>query len=470
MSTAINVTQAIGEFESHAVPRQGSGRSLKALAVRGSVWTIVGYGASQILRLGSNLILTRLLFPEAFGLMALVSVFMQGLAMFSDVGIRPSIIQNERGDDRAFLNTAWTIQVIRGFVLWSCACLLAWPFATFYGEPQLALLIPVTGLVALIGGFNSTAFATAQRHLALGKLTILELFSHIVSIVVMISWAWLDPTVWALVAGGLAGVAVKLVLSHTWLAESRNRFGWDREAARSLFRFGKWIFLTTILTFLANQADRLILGRLVSLEMLGVYSIAFMLTGVPRQLLGRLGSGVIFPAVSRRAHLDREELRHKIVRHRWWPLLGMAGVVALLATFGDQVVLLLWDDRYSEASWMTAVLALGLWPTVLLNTLGPSLRSIGKPQYGTLGSSTRLIWVSIAMIAGFQMFGLFGALIALVFADVPKYFSILLGLYRERLLAWKQDIVATAIFALLVSLLLFGRSLLGMEMPFFAKL
>ncbi len=93
--------------------------SLRGLALRGSIWTLGGYGASQVLRLAGNLVLARLLFPEAFGLSALVGVFMVGLAMFSDVGIGPSVIRSHRGDDADFLNTAWTIQVIRGLVLWA---------------------------------------------------------------------------------------------------------------------------------------------------------------------------------------------------------------------------------------------------------------------------------------------------------------------------------------------------------------
>jgi O-antigen/teichoic acid export membrane protein len=102
----------------------------------------------QALRLGSNIVLAWLLFPEAFGLMLLVNVFMQGLQMFSDIGIGPSIIQNKRGNDPDFLNTAWTIQAIRGFVLWFIACVLAWPIAWIFAhnDPlawKLVLLIPV---------------------------------------------------------------------------------------------------------------------------------------------------------------------------------------------------------------------------------------------------------------------------------------------------------------------------------------
>ena len=108
-----------------------------ARAMRSSAWTIFGFVASQGIRFGSNLILTRLLFPEAFGMMALVTVAMVGLSNFSDMGTAPSIAYNPRGDDPSFLDTAWTLHVVRGVLLWLAACALAWPFARFYGEPML---------------------------------------------------------------------------------------------------------------------------------------------------------------------------------------------------------------------------------------------------------------------------------------------------------------------------------------------
>ena len=135
-----------------------------ARALRGSAITAAAYAGSQALRLASNLILARLLFPEAFGLMALVSVVLVGLQMFSDMGVSPAIARSARGDDPAFLDTAWTLQIGRGVVLWLGASALAWPMANFYDAPALHLLIPVAALSLLIAGFNPTRIETANRH------------------------------------------------------------------------------------------------------------------------------------------------------------------------------------------------------------------------------------------------------------------------------------------------------------------
>ncbi|OED50635.1 hypothetical protein AB838_01625 [Rhodobacteraceae bacterium (ex Bugula neritina AB1)] len=91
--------------------------------LRSASWLMIGDGGPQALRLAFNLILTRILFPEAIGLMALVTVEAMALPLFSNVGLGPPGTQNKRGDDPEFLNTAWTIQVFRGFDLWALTAL-----------------------------------------------------------------------------------------------------------------------------------------------------------------------------------------------------------------------------------------------------------------------------------------------------------------------------------------------------------
>ena len=146
--------------------------SMLARAGQGSLWVMGGFGTAQLLRLAANLILTRLLFQEAFGLMALVTVFIQGMVMFSDVGIGPSIVRSPRGDDPVFFRTAWTLQILRGALLWMIGCAGALPFAAFYGEPQLAWLVPVVTFNALLGGFNSTKLFRQERQGGLHLLLI----------------------------------------------------------------------------------------------------------------------------------------------------------------------------------------------------------------------------------------------------------------------------------------------------------
>ncbi|MBD1939478.1 oligosaccharide flippase family protein [Microcoleus sp. FACHB-68] len=440
--------------------------SLKKLAIRGAVWTIVSYGASQVMRFGSNLILTRLLVPELFGLMALVTTFIVGLNLFSDIGAGPSIIQNKRGDDPDFLNTAWTLQVMRGFVLWVCCLIIAWPISQFYRDPRLLWLIPLVGASTIISGFSSTAVFSLNRHMDIGKLTIFQFTTQALSIVVTIVWAFFSPTIWALVGGQLSSSLIRMVWSHFLIPGKRNRFAWDKDALQDLFTFGRWIFISTAMTFLAGQADRLILGRLLSFQMLGVYTVAFTLSDMPRQIVGAINSKVLFAATSKLVSLPRETFRAKILGKRKLIIAALALALAVLITVGDLLILALYDDRYSQAGWMLPILGLGLWPRLLSQTIDPSLLALGKPFYVATGNFLKFVFMIIGLPLGFYLGQVQGAIIVIALNDIPYYAAVTYGLWREGMSCVWQDLQATGLFLAALALLLFGRHLLGFGLPF----
>lgn len=439
--------------------------STKKLAIRGTLWTIAGYGASQILRFGSNLILTRLLAPDAFGLMALVYVFIVGVNLFSDIGIGPSLIQNKRGNEPDFYNTAWTMQVIRSIAVWLCCLLIAWPIATLYKTPELLLLIPVVGLNSVIDGFKSTAMYTLNREIAVGKLVIFELGGQVVSLTVVIVLAWFYHNVWALVIGSIVSALFQLVWSHRLIPGLRNRFVWDRSAAKSIFSFGKWIFVSTALTFMAEQSDKIILGKLVSLQDLGVYGIAFALSDIPRQILMALSSKVLFPAFSRFADLPRETFRAKILKNRM-PLVVAATLgLSVLASFGDKLIPVLYPKAYGNASWMLPLLAIGFWPRILTQTIDQALFALGKPSYSANGSFLKFLFMIVGLPLGYYLMKLPGAIIVIALNDVPYYIAVAYGLWREGLSSLVQDIKVTALFLALVTAMLMVRVVLGLGLP-----
>lgn len=448
----MNLTAA-AEAEAPPAPtgpcKEQARKSLKQMAIRGSVWTILAQGAGQAMRLGSNLILTRLLFPEAFGLMALVSVILAGLQMFSDIGITPSIVQHKRGDDPRFLNTAWTISALRGMGLWIACCVLAYPAALFYDEPALLFVMPIAGLSTVVLGFQSTSLSTLNRHLALGVSNALNLASQFVSVTVMIVWAYLWPSVWALVAGSLAGHALKLIVSHTLIKGPRNRLLWDHEAAVALFGFGKWIFLSTLLTFASKQADRLLLGKLVSLEELGVYSIALVWAVTPTETLLRLGQVVLFPVYARLK--DMGEGIGKTVNPVRRPICLLGGwLTAMLLLVGAEMVGLLYDDRYARAGEMLQLLGVGVWFQVLTGTSGPALLALGNSKWLAASNIAKLAVFIPGVLLVFSHWGMLGVVGVLSVAEIAKYLVVTFGLLRYRVKVLGEDAWLTAWLALSV--------------------
>lgn len=394
------------------------GNRLMARVLRSASWLVVGYGGSQALRLAANLILTRILFPEAFGLMALVSVVTVGLTMFSDVGIGPSIAQNARGDEPDFLNTAWTIQVIRGFGLWLAACLLAWPVAQFYGEPDLALYLPIAAISLVVAGFNPTRIETAHRHLLVGRLSVLDLSSQVIGIGAMVALALATGSVLALVVGGVIQTCAKLVLTHLFLPGPVNRFRWERRAADELIRFGKWIFLSTAFWFVTSQGDRAILGKFLSLEVLGLYNIGFFLASFPMMLGHAVTQRVLIPVYRDKPARADPANRAQQRRLRAGLSFGILGLLLVMAFTGPALTQLLYDDRYLASGPMVTLISCALIPAIIGMTYDQAALAAGDSRSFFAFSAIRAAVQVTLLLAGVIQFGLVGAIAALGLAGV----------------------------------------------------
>lgn len=388
------------------------GHGLKGKSIRGSLLTVLNFGAQNVIRLGGNLILTRILFPEAFGLMALVQVVMAGLNMFSDLGLRMSIIQSERGDDPRYLNTAWVMQIVRGAFLWLLTLILASPVAAFYEAPILAQLLPVVGLTAILQGFNSTKIATAGRHLALGRLTAIEIASRFLGLVVLVVLAlWLE-TVWALVLGGLIAPLLIACLSHIALPGPANRFQLDSASARQLFDFGKYIFLSTIAGFLISQADRAILGKFISLSDLALYSIAFFLATLPKMVMTKLSDSILFPLYSHALRDETENRWNKLAKARFLVVGTSVALSAGLAICGDWLIVLLYDTRYEAAGPLLILIAIASMPSLIAGGYGMVILARGHSRlyaFQLVVSATLRTSLLVVLIA---QYGVLGAIIA----------------------------------------------------------
>ena len=387
--------------------------------MRGAALTSGGFVIAQALRFGSNLILARLLFPEAFGLMALLTMILMGLQLLSDTGVQQSIMGNPRGDDPDFLNTAWTLNVARGFVLWLLACALAWPAAQFYAAPELIQIIPVGALALILSGLAPTGIYTAQRHLVLGRIVIIELAAQIVGIVLMIALAWATGSVWALVWGGLATALVKLVLEWMYLAGFGNRLRWDPDSARTLLTFGGWIMLSSAFAFLIAQGDRAVLGRALSIEGLGIYNIAWFLASFPMMLGTALIGRLLIPAY--RESMSDAAQNHRIRRMRMGLTGGIAALLFLLALIGPWLIGVLYDDRYTLAGpIMVMIAAASLVPLVTLTYDQAALARGESRRFFEMMALRASLHLGL-FIAGVAFAGLPGALAGQALAAVIAY-------------------------------------------------
>lgn len=411
----------ISNFTLRRIVETFRGTSLKERALRGSLWTMSELVTAQLLRLGGNLVLTRLLFPEAFGLMAIVQVFLLALGLFSDLGIRASVIQNDRSHDPMFLDTAWTLQICRGIILWLVACVIAEPAGWFYENDQLAAMLPVAGLTAAISGFQPTRIYTANRDLLLGRMITLNLGAQLFGIFVLIVLALIMRSVWALVWGAVVNEFVRQALYMFLMPGDKNRVRVDKSALAELVHFGKWIFLSTACSFLVNHADRALLGKFIDLEMLGIYSIGFFLASAPRLVSATLTDRIVFPLYKQRPPSKSEENRAKVLRMRRLLTGFLLLISAIVAILGDWAVILLYDDRYILAGPIVVLMAISLMPTIILDSYSRLSLASGNSRSFTGLMIASAVFKTAFLFGGIALYGVLGAVTASGLASIATY-------------------------------------------------
>ncbi len=442
-------------------------QSFRNRILNAGLWSIGGNMVGHIIRLAGNLIVTRLLVPEMFGVMALVNVFYVGLAMISDVGLHQNVIQSKRGQDTQFLNTVWSVQILRGLFIWFLTlgvALLVYLLATSgvfetnsaYADPVLPLALVLMGFNAVISGFYSTNLATANRKLELALITKVELMCQLIGLLVMIAWAYVDRSIWALIAGPLVANLVKVYLSHAIVPGIQNRATWHSQHVREIFSFGKWVFLSSTLSFLALNGDRLLLGGLVDSAFLGMYSIALTLSQVLAMVAGVFFGSVAFPALSEIVREAPDRLKDVYYRFRLPADALLLLAAGALYVSGDAIVALLYDARYLEAGRMFEILCVSLvyvrytiaeWcfvalgkPKLLIPTKIAQLAALGMLPivHATYGSNASLWLIALSCFAGLPFVVFFKQRLGLMsfWREIAVLPVFIIGVAVGRLIEW----------------------------------
>ena len=392
---------------------------IKKKAMASGLWTVAAYGTSQTIRFGSNIILAWVLAPGDFGLMGLVTIVLTGLQMFSDIGIGPAIIQNQRQDDR-FVNTAFTMQALRGFALWGAAALLAWPLSQML-DPQLAVVLPIVAVQAMLLGFQSTNWFTANRNLAVKWMMLLDLSAITIQAVVMVIYAYaIDASVWALVAGVIAYSIVRAVGSH-FLPGTRNRFAWDHDAAASMFHFGKWLFFSTVLTFSAAYFDKLLLRNWTTASTFGVFWIGYQLANLGPELAFKLGSMVGFPALAEVFRTRPHDLNKELHRVRRALLLPITAILLCLIVAGPALFYLVYKPEYWGAGWIVQALVINSLAGQLNTTYSHAYIASGKTLYNLITVFAQTVIVLLAVSIGYHLGGDTGFILGIAVGQFAKY-------------------------------------------------
>ncbi len=376
----------------------------------------------MVIQLATTLVLARLLFPEAFGLILLVRVFLLGAAQFVDTGVRLSVINHHR-EDRDFLRTAFSVQIGRGLVIAGAAVALAGPYAIFYGQPELAKLIMVGGLAILIENLASIGLMSADRKLSLGRRAGLEIVSLVVGTCCAVAVAWQTESVWAFLAGHVARALVWMLGTHI-LLPGPGLPKLEKKALLDLLHFGKWVFLSTVLAFLAMQSERLFAGKFFDLATVGVFGVAIGLVRLVVSVVTRQAVIVFQPLWAATMRRDQAEWAQLVVKHFTLLMSALSLAIVGLAAIGQPWFRYLYDDRYEAAGGFVPLLCLAFWFFGLQNFSSQAALALHDAKPTAKANGQALFAKSVACFGGFAWFGMQGFLAGIVLGNLAGLLSL----------------------------------------------
>ncbi len=354
------------------------GEGLKAKVLRGGTWMGAGSFAEQFTRFARNMILARLLAPEAFGTMAIVLSAGSVIHTITDIGVKEAIIQNPRGTEERYASAAWWLALSRAASLYGLIFLLAPWISRFYGNHELAVLLRVVAVGVILDGALSSRAYVAMKEMRFSKWAVINNGGGILGVVITVILSFFLRDVWALVLGNVAESASRCVLSYM-VCPYLPSLSWDREAVRDLLRFSRGLFGLSFLNLIFMRTDVFVLAKMCSSAELGLYVMAVALVQTPTGFGMNLLGQTLLPTF---AHVQGNSERMNRIVLQVTTLLVFLGLPPLVFVFfcGRSVLTLAYGHSYSAATWPLIIASC----VALVNLLNAQITTVfyakGSPQ------------------------------------------------------------------------------------------
>jgi lipopolysaccharide exporter len=406
---------------------------------------VLSFALGSGLRLISSLVLTRLLYPEAYGIIAILMSVLFMIEMLSDIGVIALTIRHERGDDPLFLNTIWTIRIVRCAVNAIILVLGAPWIAQLLGNSLIVDPLRVLALYFLANAIESMGFAVALRHRRSPLVNYIHLACSAVSTVFCIVYAYFVRDHWALIFAALLERVLNAIASHFIYPNLRPRLAWDRAAIRDIFAFARYVLPTSMFTMALGQLERVIFLRLFDLRAMGQYGVAGSVSGPVDALCSKISHTVLYPRYAAMARTDPERLSQAYYQDSRKPMLLIFALPAVVGGAGQHLIDLLYDPRYAPAGF---ILQCFMVRAVLLSYLRPSeqlLTALGKVQVQLYANIVRASVIVPLMLVGYQVRGLVGFVVALALEPLAAVVYVFWMQRREGLLDLRREAAHAAL-------------------------
>ena len=358
-------------------------------------WSLATELIVKIISPITQMILARLLAPEAFGMVATVTMVVNFADMFSDAGFQKYLVQHRFADVddlHRHANVAFWTNLGVSVVLWILVAVFNDPIASFVGSPSLGFPLAIACLSLPMTAFSSIQMAIFHRRLNFKSLLPVRLSSTVLNFIVTVAMAFLGFGYWSLIVGTLVGNAINAVVL-TRLSEWKPRFFYSFKLLKNMFSFSSWTLLESFTIWLSVWAGTFIVGNLLSSTELGYYRTPVMFVSGCFNIITNATTPILFSSLSK-LQFEREEFLTYFRKFQFGIGMFLIPLSAGIFIFREPLVLLLLGDQWGEATLMFGLYGLVQGPMILLSHYSSEMyRSLGKPRVSTMVQIIYLIFL-----------------------------------------------------------------------------
>ena len=390
--------------------------NLYTKAIHAGLWSFSLRAIDQVFSLIRLVIIARLLSPSDYGLFGIALLTISVIDTFTQTGIQSALIQKKKNTD-TYLDTAWTMSLARGFVLFLIILGTA-PFsASFFHSDAAQSIIRVIAVTVLLQGVSNIGMIYFVKNLRFDKLFLYELCGTFAEFAVAITSAFLLRNVWALVYGLLARNIVQCIISYL-ISPNKPHISFEKEKAKELFTYGKWILGSGILSFLFSQGDDIFVGKFLGITALGLYQMAYRISYLPHTEITSVISTVSFPIYSK-LQGNTEQLRKAFLK-----VLFLVVLVVLPVSGGMFFIAHDFTSLFLGQQWLPMVPAfkiLALYNLVLCigAVAGTLFQGVGKPKMTTQLQFINVVLLAILIYPLTLRWGIAGTALAVLLQVIP---------------------------------------------------
>jgi len=406
--------------------RQFKGSDLKSQCARSSFKLSIGTFADRSLAFASKMLLVRLLLPEEMGLMVLVISLTAMFEVFTEVGVKQSVIQNENGSDPAYMNMAWWFQCVRALIFYAAAFAAAPLICRFYfngkadiishhSMSELIVLVRVAFLVILFNGLISPAAHVLEKEFRFGKSILIIQGSDILGTIVTIMLAFMLRNAWAMIIGFCCMAFFKLVFSFAFCS-FRPSFSFDGKSFKEIARFARGVFGSPILAYLAFHIDVLVAGKMVAADILGMYGMAIVLARIPQDLFARIITPVLLPAFAK-LQKDKDAMNATIIQVAKATSLVALPLVAVSVMCSKDILSVVYGKGYVDVAPAFSLLCLYVLVLIHAKIFSNIFFGMGQPHKHRAFVAVRVAIIASLIYPAIKLFGMTGAAFVLLFAN-----------------------------------------------------